>query len=87
MSNYSVEITNNKFDPLYTLTVKFTKFLLFFVSVFYIQNYYLTNQSTYEISILSASFYLTVIFIVIFYILDTLYPNCNINIIETNNNK
>jgi hypothetical protein len=69
-------------DYNYFLFNKFTKLFIYLVSVFYIQMYFNYN---FDMKNLEMIFIISVCYVVLFYILDILYPNFNITVSNTIN--
>ena len=70
-------------DYNYYLFNKFTKLFIYLVFVFYIQMYFNYN---FDMNNLEMIFIISVCYVVLFYILDVLYPNFNITISNSINN-
>jgi hypothetical protein len=64
-------------DYNYFLFNRFTKLFIYFVSVFYIQMYFNYN---FDMKNSEMIFIISVCYVVLFYILDILYPNFNITV-------
>ena len=82
--NNSIEINtdNKKIDVIYNTINRFTRFILLFFAFFYSEYYFLTNYETNDDNVLTMVFYLTVVFMVIFFIVDSFFPVCSVNVIE-----
>ena len=70
-------------DYNYYLFNKFTKLFIYLVFVFYIQMYFNYN---FDMNNLEMIFIISVCYVVLFFILDVLYPNFNITISNSINN-
>lgn len=71
MNSYDISVKSHEIDTFYISINKGVKFLIFFIIA-----YWIVEQNMYE------TLYKVILLMVLFYILDFLYPSCELNIIE-----
>jgi hypothetical protein len=72
MNSYDISVKNRRVDSFYVGVNRGIKFLLFFIVA-----YWVVAGDSVEIPL-----HKVILLMVLFYLLDVLYPSCEINVIE-----